>query len=137
MPPSTPPSAHWFEAVPAFSAPRESFPPRGARRSLRLLSRWIGTLVKPAPAERDLHLVFCDGSTLCALIERLRPATKLVRFRKALTRGLPASVLEVFVFAADAGDRSRAEAMAAAVAAMLVYERERLGRVGSARSFRK
>ena len=93
-PPSTPPSAHWFEAVPAFSAPRESFPPRGARRSLRLLSRWIGTLVKPVPAERDLHLVFCDGSTLCALIERLRPATKLVRFRKALTRGTALANIE-------------------------------------------
>ena len=89
-----PPSAHWFEAVPAFSAPRESFPPRGARRSLRLLSRWIGTLVKPVPAERDLHLVFCDGSTLCALIERLRPATKLVRFRKALTRGTALANIE-------------------------------------------
>ena len=80
--------------MPAFSAPRESFPSRGARRSLRLLSRWIGTLVKPVPAERDLHLVFCDGSTLCALIERLRPATKLVRFRKALTRGTALANIE-------------------------------------------
>ena len=91
-PPSTPPSAHWFEAVPAFT--NHTFPPRGARRSLRLLSRWIGTLVKPVPAERDLHLVFCDGSTLCALIERLRPATKLVRFRKALTRGTALANIE-------------------------------------------
>ena len=46
------------------------------------------------PAERDLHLVFCDGSTLCALIERLRPATKLVRFRKALTRGTALANIE-------------------------------------------
>ena len=64
MPPSTPPSAHWFEAVPAFSARATPSPPRCAAQP-RLLSRWIGFVKRCGGAT-------CTSSSaadpLCALV---------------------------------------------------------------------
>lgn len=43
-------------------------------------------LVAPPRHPEDLHLVFSDGATLCILLERLRPSTRLVKFQRAVTR---------------------------------------------------
>ena len=58
------------------------------------LLRWVNTLVPRQREAHDLHLVFADGLTLCSVLQRLRPATQLVRFRRAVTRGPALSNIE-------------------------------------------
>ena len=56
-------------------------------RPLRILLRWLNTLVQPARTVSDAHLAFANGLTLCLLLERLRPGARLIRFHRACTRG--------------------------------------------------
>ena len=72
----------------------EAFPGRGKRRPAWTLLRWVNTLVARRRETHDLHLVFSDGLTLCTVLERLRPGTSLVKFRRAVTRGTALSNLE-------------------------------------------
>ena len=74
--------------------PLPATPWRAKPRPKGLLLRWINTLVVPPRQLSDLHLVFSDGSTLCLLLERLRPATRLIKFRRAVTRATAIQNLE-------------------------------------------
>ncbi len=56
--------------------------------------RWINAFVHRPREAGDLHTVFSDGTTLCSMIERLRPGTRLVRFHRAVTRGTASANLE-------------------------------------------
>ena len=75
--------------------PLPSTPWRTRPRPKALLLRWVNTLVSPPRNASDLHLVFSDGATLCAVLERLRPtAVGLAPFRRAVTRATALRNLE-------------------------------------------
>jgi hypothetical protein len=75
--------------------PLPTTPWRTRPRPKALLLRWVNTLVAPPRTASDLHLVFSDGATLCAVLERLRPAAVgLVPFRRAVTRATALRNLE-------------------------------------------
>ena len=65
------------------------------RRPVFLLVRWINALIAQRPrTPSDLHLVFADGHTLCRMLERLCPGTRLCRFHRAVTRATALSNIE-------------------------------------------
>ena len=65
------------------------------RRPLPILVQWANALVQQRPRSAgDLHLVFSDGHTLCLLLERLRPGTRLCKFNRAVTRTTALANLE-------------------------------------------
>jgi len=65
------------------------------RRPIWVLLRWVNLLVRQPREASNLHLVFSDGHTLCALLERLRPGVRLVRFRRAYTRATATANIEL------------------------------------------
>lgn len=71
-----------------------AYPPRGLRRPLWLLLRWINSLLTRQCDAHDLHMVFSNGVTLCSILERLHPSSHLLRFTRALTRSAALSNIE-------------------------------------------
>ena len=72
---------------------RSDLPPQ--RRPLFILCRWVNALVEQRPrTPGDLHLTFSDGHTLCLMLERLRPGTRLRKFSRAVTRATACGNLE-------------------------------------------
>ena len=66
---------------------RSDLPLSAQRRPIFLLVKWVNALIQQRPrTPEDLHLTFADGHTLCLLLQRLRPGTRLCKFSRAVTR---------------------------------------------------